>query len=211
MKKLLVITCIFVVSILFTQCGTSKKLQKTPDTTVAIADVPKEKVNVRQDEDEVEIAIPLSEPEYRSTAEYYRATQEGVSLTSSMAKKIAMQNAREELAASVMSDVSVAIQNYGVNRDIDLTQSVKTKYEGIAENIVSQQLSGVTLIGEKLFKTTDKKYKYYVCLQLDKSAMSAKIADAIANDKELKLDFEIERFKKELDAKMKDYKEKQKQ
>lgn len=65
----------------------------------------------------VEEAIPLSGPQYRSDAEYYRAVQNGVSTERSTAQKIAMQNCRQDLAAAIQADVKTVIENYVKNQD----------------------------------------------------------------------------------------------
>lgn len=201
MKKLLLIFCTLGLSVLFTQCGSSKKLQKTESPEVTIEE-PKVVQNIVAQNDEIEITIPLSEPEYRSTAEYYRVTQEGVSTSSSMAKKIAIQNARQELATSVKADLRLVIENYGANREVGLNQEVQTKYQELAYTVVSQQLLGVILVGEKLFKMANNNYKYYVCLQMDKNVLEDKVVDAISKDKKLEQDFDLNLFKKVFNEQM---------
>ena len=86
----------------------------------------------------VEEAIPLSGPQYRSDAEYYRAVQNGVSTERSTAQKIAMQNCRQDLAAAIQADVKTVIENYVKNQDTvtkildmipDLVERFTTKKE----------------------------------------------------------------------------------
>ena len=83
----------------------------------------------------VEEAIPLSGPQYRSDAEYYRAVQNGVSTERSTAQKIAMQNCRQDLAAAIQADVKTVIENYVKNQDtvtkiLDMVPDFVNKFAG---------------------------------------------------------------------------------
>ena len=83
----------------------------------------------------VEEAIPLSGPQYRSDAEYYRAVQNGVSTERSTAQKIAMQNCRQDLAAAIPADVKTVIENYVKNQDtvtkiLDMVPDFVNKFTG---------------------------------------------------------------------------------
>ena len=77
----------------------------------------------------VEEAIPLSGPQYRSDAEYYRAVQNGVSTERSTAQKIAMQNCRQDLAAAIQADVKTVIENYVKNQDTGISAEHKSQYQ----------------------------------------------------------------------------------
>ena len=65
-----------------------------------------------------EVNVPLSEPQYKSDASCWRAVQNGKSTDLSIAKKIAIQNARTELASTVAGTVRAVIENYASIRSL---------------------------------------------------------------------------------------------
>ena len=151
---------------------------------------------------EIEVAIPLSCPEYRSDAEYWRAVQTGTSKEMSMAKKVAAQNARQELAATVQHKIKAVIENYGQNASLGANNENETLYQEMARTVINQQMNGVELVGEKLFRLEDGTYRYHVCLQMNREALGTGISDALSNDDRLKLEFDKAQFKKVFDEEM---------
>ncbi len=167
-------------------CASSKKASKTTPVTT----------------DEVEVSIPLDGPEYRTNAEYWRAVQMGTSKDVSMAKKVAMQNARQDLAATVQHDVRAVIENYGQNASTGTNTENEALYQEMSRTVINQQMNGVELVGEKLFRLADGSFRYHVCLQMSKEALGAKLSDALSNDERLKLEFDKAQFKKVFDEEM---------
>lgn len=150
----------------------------------------------------VEEAIPLSGPQYRSNAEYYRAVQNGVSTERSTAQKIAMQNCRQDLAAAIQADVKMVIENYVKNQDTGVSAEHKSQYQELAYTAVNQQLRDVQIVEEKMFRQDNGSMRYYVCMQLPKAALEAAIEDAIAKDAKLNLEFDRAQFKKIFEEQM---------
>lgn len=150
----------------------------------------------------VEEAIPLSGPQYRSNAEYYRAVQNGVSTERSTAQKIAMQNCRQDLAAAIQADVKMVIENYVKNQDTGVSAEHKSQYQELAYTAVTQQLRDVQIVEEKMFRQDNGSMRYYVCMQLPKAALEAAIEDAIAKDAKLNLEFDRAQFKKIFEEQM---------
>lgn len=150
----------------------------------------------------VEEAIPLSGPQYRSNAEYYRAVQNGVSTERSTAQKIAMQNCRQDLAAAIQADVKMVIENYAKNQDTGVSAEHKSQYQELAYTAVNQQLRDVQIVEEKMFRQDNGSMRYYVCMQLPKAALEAAIEDAIAKDAKLNLEFDRAQFKKIFEEQM---------
>lgn len=96
-----------------------------------------------------EIEMPLSGKEYQSNSEYWRYTSEGVSPQMSVAKEIAVQSAREHLAATVQSNVEMVVDRYAKNFNIGDKADLTQLYERRALTAVSQTLKGSEVIGEK--------------------------------------------------------------
>ena len=188
MKRLLYFVAIlFAVSVVTSSCATAKKA-KAPAGLV------------KQD-------IPLSEAKHRTDAEYYRATQSGKSKDISMAKKVAIQNARQELAASIKADISSVIENYGKNRQLpsDEVATTETQMTELTYTIVQQTIAGSTLSDEELFTTPTGEYQYFVCMQLNKSELKEAVLDQLQKNEELISNFEINEFRKLYEQKLSEY------
>lgn len=192
MKRMLMITAILAGGILMTTgCGAQKKqLEKVKTDNM------------------VELNIPLSGPQYRTDETCYRAVQSGVSPNSAMAKKIALQNARQELAAAIKADLAMVVENYGKGQDVANAQEYEAQYQELAYSVVEQQLTGVALIEEKLFKQENNSYKYYVCIQLNKADLAKKLENKISAEDKLKLEFDLDRFKKVYNEQMMKFQDK---
>ncbi|MBQ8307967.1 MAG: hypothetical protein IJX56_04105, partial [Alistipes sp.] len=92
MKKILFGALALLCAVSVTSCASSKKVVAAAPSGM------------------VEEVLPLSGPQYRSDADFYRAVQNGVSTEQSMAQKIAMQNCRQELATAIQSDLQSVIE-----------------------------------------------------------------------------------------------------
>lgn len=150
----------------------------------------------------VEDVNPLSGPQYRSDAEYYRAVQNGVSTERSTAQKIAMQNCRQELAATIQADVKAVMENYVKNQDTGVTAEQKSQYQELAYTAVNQQLRDVQIVEEKIYRQDNGSFRYYVCMQMPKAALESAVEEAIAKDAKLNLEFDRAQFKKIFEEQM---------
>lgn len=178
MKKILFGALALLCAVSVTSCASSKKVVAAAPSGM------------------VEEVLPLSGPQYRSDADFYRAVQNGASTEQSMAQKIAMQNCRQELATAIQSDLQSVIENYAKNANTGLTAEQKSQYQELTYTIVSQQLTDVQVVEEKLYREQNGNYRYYVCLQMPKKTLEEATADALANDAKLNLEFDREQFKK---------------
>ncbi len=190
MKRNLFIICSVALAVLAVSCSSTKKTTRT-----------------NAPEGMVEQTMPFSEAKYRSDANAYRAVQSGVSTEMSMAKKIAIQNARQEIAATVQTDLSSVIENYAKSRKLP-SQELPSYEEHMTEltySVVQQTLSGITLVEEKLFKESNGAYRHFVCMELSKEDLKNGILDKIKKDEKLSSDFEFEEFKKIYEQKLADF------
>jgi len=180
MKNLFFGALMLLVSAGMASCGSSKAAATKPS-------------------DMVEEIVPLSGPQYRSDAEYFRAVQNGVSSDRSMAQKIAMQNCRQELAANVESALKALIEQYATDKKIGDNAEVRAQYQELSHTVVNRQLSDIQVVDEKIYRQNDGSFRYYVCLQLSKAKLEQAAAEAIAHDAQLNFDFDREQFKKLFD------------
>lgn len=151
-----------------------------------------------------EQVIPLSGPQYRTDASYFRAVQSGKSKDMAMAKKIALQNARQELAANLNTNIRLVIENYNSNRqlpseDVTTTNSQMTE---LAYSVVNERLLGSALSEEKLFTTATGEFQYFVCVELNKAELKQALIDEMKRNEKMMSEAEIEDFRKIFDEQM---------
>jgi len=149
-----------------------------------------------------EVSVPLSGKEYRTDKDHFRATQSGKSPDLATAKKIALQNAKAELAGNIQSTIKAVTENYTNQRTVSDKQEFENKFEENARAVVNQSLNDVKIIGEKTFKENDGKFTYYIAIEMSKEPIVNKIADRISNDAKLQLDFDKHQFQKTFDEEM---------
>jgi hypothetical protein len=147
-----------------------------------------------------------SGPEYFSDNEYFRASNVGESQGQSMAKKKAMSNARLDLAAAIETRVKAVIDNYFSSYTTGDAIQDAERYEGLSREVINQELSGIRTICEQFTKTKDGTYKAYVAIELAGEEILNGMQKRISDDEKLKIDFQYEKFKKEFEKEMDNFK-----
>jgi hypothetical protein len=154
-----------------------------------------------------EISVPLSEKEYQSDKSYFRAKWSGNSPDLATAKKIALQNARTELATNIQATMKAVIEDYTNQRSVGEKQEYEAKFEENARTIVNQTLNDVKIIGEKIFKEKNNTYTYWTAIEMSKESVVNSVADRMSKDSKLQLDFDQHQFRKIFDEEMKKFEE----
>jgi hypothetical protein len=187
MKKLFYLgALLFALAVSVSSCGTTAQATATTNNGLT------------------EQVIPLSGPQYRTDASYFRAVQSGKSKDMAMAKKVALQNARQELATSIKTDIRLVVENYNSNRqlpseDVTTTNSQMTE---LAYSVVNERLMGSALSDEKLFTTATGEYQYFVCVELNKAELRQALVDEMKRNEKMMSEAEIEDFRKIFDDQM---------
>ena len=89
------------------------------------------------------------------------------------AKKIALQNSRQSIAAMVHAAVKMLVDNYAATQNADATSVIDgNDLQELGRTVVDTQLSGLEVVEEKAFRQPDGTYRYHVCMQLDKDNLS---------------------------------------
>jgi hypothetical protein len=176
MKNLLVISLLASsVALLSVSCGGPKK------TTVA-----------NQPGTE-EVILPLSGKEYQSDKEFYRATSSGKSPDISTAKKIALNNAKAEIAGLINTKIKAVTDNYTNQRSTADAQDFENKFETMTREVVNQNLVDVKIIGDKLLKTGTS-YEYWIGIEVSKQAILNGINNSISKNQKLQIDYDKKKF-----------------
>ena len=163
----------------------------------------KKSTPIQKETGAVEISVPFSSKEFRSDENTFRAKQMGKSPDMATAKKIAFQNARGEMAGNINAMVKRVTDQYTNQRTVGNAQEFENKFEELSREVVSQELSNVKEIGEKIFKEPDGSFTYWIAIEADKKAVFEKLDAKINNDARLKLDYDKMKFQQIFDAEMK--------
>ena len=113
-----------------------------------------------------------------------------------------MTEARTGLAEAIQTKVQAVTDNYSSSYQQGENEEAKSRYQSLARQVVSQELSGIRTICEKTMKTPDGKYRVYVSVELAGNEIMEAMANRIKSDDKLRIDFEYEKFKKVFEEEM---------
>ena len=182
MKKVLFVVSTLAMLIVFNGCRAKKSIDKVTGAT--------------------EITLPFSEKAYQTDKDFFRAKNTGKSPDLATSKKIAMQNAKSELASNIQSTIKRVTDQYTNQRNVGDKQEYENKFEELAREVVNQTLTGVKVIGEKTFKETDGKFTYWVAIEVAKESILNGIDAGISKSAKLQLDYDKKKFQDIMDQEM---------
>lgn len=165
----------------FNGCHSSKEVTKPTNTSTTNATP-------------TEITLPFSEKEYLSDKDNLRAKNMGKSPDLSTAKKIALMNAKSELASNIQSKIKKVTDNYTNQRTVGDRQDFENKFEDLAREVASQTLTDVKVIGEKVFKENDGSYTYWTVIEVGKQSILDGINKGVSKNAKLQLDYDKKKF-----------------
>ena len=189
MKKInYFLAAIFMIAFVTTSCKSKKEVvieQKKPQGEVLVSN------------------YCAGEKEFMSTKELFRASAVGESMDQMVSKKKAMSNVKAILAGLIQTTMKGVTDNYVKSSEANNVEGVEERFEGNTREVINQQLSGVRVICEKQTKTADGNYKTYVCVEITAADILNGVNNKLSADKELKIDYDYEKFKKTFDDEMK--------
>ena len=97
-------------------------------------------------ENEVEVVIPCSGPDFFTNKKYFRVNSIGESLDQVVSKKKALSNARAELAAYVKILVESVVDNYVKSSELNNLEQVEERFDGLNREVIKQELVGIKTI-----------------------------------------------------------------
>ena len=181
-QKLSILLSVLFVSTLFvfTQCGSKSDLPRG----------------------EERVTILCSGPEYRSDSEYFRANSTADSPNMANSKRMALSNARAELAGQMEVTVKAVIDNYVQDMTIGDMQEFQQRYEGMTREVINQNLTGTRIICEEVTRTPEGRYRTYVAIELSGNEILDAMNERISRDDRLRLDYDYDRFKNTFNEEM---------
>ncbi|UBM63519.1 hypothetical protein LA303_06015 [Candidatus Sulfidibacterium hydrothermale] len=183
MKKMrpisLALVLLFGVSIFMSACKSEKKIAKEN----------KEKL----------VEVFCSGPKYETDNKTFRANSVGQSIDQAISKKIALNNARTQLASEIKVTVQSALDNYAKQQVHNKNADLEKNFQSLSREVVNQELIGTRTICEKVTKTRKGQYKTYIAIELASDKVLKSLDDRLSKDEKLKIDYDYEKFKKEFD------------
>ncbi len=172
----------FIAAIAFSGCKNTKPLAKTTGAQ--------------------EITVPFSESKYKSDKDFFRAKQMGKSPDLATSKKIALQNAKAELAGNIKAMVKKVTDQYTNQRTVGDKQEFENKFEELSREVVDQTLTDVRIIDEKIFKEQDGGYSYWTAIEVSKQSILDGVSDKISKNEKLQLDYDKKKFEDVFNSEM---------
>jgi hypothetical protein len=143
------------------------------------------------------------EKDFMSTKSYFRSSAVGESLDQMVSKKKAMSNVKAELAGLIQTTMKGVTDNYVKSSEANNVEGLEERFEGNTREVINQVLANVRVICEKQTKTQEGNYKTYVCVEVSADDIVKGVGNRLSADKELKIDYDYEKFKKTFDEEMK--------
>ena len=163
-----------IATVVFTACSSSKKLEKVTKAQ--------------------EITIPLSDSKYKTDKDFFRAKQVGKSPDVATAKKIALLNAKAELAGNIKSLIKRVTDEYTNQRTVGNKQEFENKFEELTREVVDQTITDVKLIDEKILKEQDNSFSYWAAIEVPKQSVLDAVTTKITKNEKLQLDYDKKKF-----------------
>ena len=158
--------------------------------------------NIEKTTGSVEISVPFSENKYRSDKDFFRAKSIGKSMDLVTAKKVAVMNAKAELAGTIKSTMKAVTDQYTNSRTVGNNEEFENKFEQITRDVVNETLVDVRIMDEKIFKEIDNKYSYWVAIETSKQSVLGSMNNKISKNKKLQLDYDKMKFEKVFNSEM---------
>ncbi len=153
-------------------------------------------------EGETRVEVLCSGPEFFSDNEYFRANSVAESRNQANSKRMALSNARAELAAQIEVTVKSVIDNYVQDITVGDQSEFMQRYEGLSREVINQRLAGTRVICEELTRTAQGMYKTYIAIELSGQDILNAMNQRISGDERLRLDYNYEKFKENFNQEM---------
>ena len=149
-----------------------------------------------------EISVPFTGKDYETNKETFRARSSGNSIDMVTAKKIAIQNAKSEMAGMIQTTMKKVTEQYTNQRQIGTNQEFTNKFEELAREVTNQSLTDVAVIGEKIFKETNNTYTYWVAIESNKKTVLEGMDKAIGQNQKIAQDYDKKKFEEIFNSEM---------
>jgi hypothetical protein len=170
--------------------------------TFAVLPACRSKKELAKETGATKVTVPLSGKEYNSDRDHFRTKSSGKSPDLTTAKKIALNNAKAEMAGLIQATMKRVTDNYTNQRSIGDRQEYTNKFEEMAREVVNQKLVDVKIIGEEIYKEANNSFTYWIAIEASKEAILNGVDASISKNERLKLDYDKMKFEQTFDSEM---------
>ncbi|MEC8458463.1 MAG: hypothetical protein VXY91_03530 [Bacteroidota bacterium] len=178
MKTKLVFMLFAATSIMISSCGSKTKAPKG----------------------ETEMVLPCAE--FKSDRKTFRVYGFGESIDLNMANKKAMSDAKTKLAGMVSTTMKAVGDDYSKSMEVNNVEEVLERFENNARTIISQELSGVVTVCDRVMKTKEDKFRYYIAIELDGDKIVKNYYKSLSKNDKIMVDYNYEKFKETFEREM---------
>lgn len=147
-----------------------------------------------------------SGPEYHTDAVFFRANSSADSPNMANSKRMALTNARSELAGQMEVMVTSVINNYFKDSGAGDQKELQQRYVEMSREAINQKLTGTAIICEKTTRTDEGRYRTFVAVELLGDELLDLLNEHIGRDDRLSLDYDHDLFKNTFNEGMRSFK-----
>lgn len=181
---------IVIFSLIITSCDSSRKITKE----TASGEIRKE------------FRIPCADFSENSK-DAFRATASATSPNHQFAKDKAIGLARNALSQKIEISVSSLFDDYSNQYDVGTKEDFKQITKQITRQVTEQGLTGINITCEQNFTLSSGKYEVWIGIEMPMDNIGKSIYNNISQEKKIRLDYDYEKFKEELQKELEKRKE----
>ena len=153
-------------------------------------------------DDSREIKLPFSEKEYKTNAEFLRATKNGESRDLQGSEMIARHNAEALLANTISAAIKWVTEQYFQNTSDNNSNDFSNKFESTTRTITNEAVSNIKIVDTKTFKKANGVYDTWMVIEVSKKSILAGTLKAMSNQKAFKLESDQAKFREIFEQEM---------
>lgn len=153
---------------------------------------------------EKRLIVYCSGPEHRTDDSFFRSSAVGESLDQMTSKKLAVANAKEELAGYLNTRLESLTDLYtgqtetgtaATGMSAEKRDEFTRVFKSLSQAQVSQTLDGIRIICEEQTISGNNMYKTYVALEFPKDEFLRRFTSSIESDDRIRAEYDYEKFK----------------
>jgi len=195
MKKIFVMVA---AAALLASCGASKQ---TASTDYQYQQRPGRTMRTKE---------PCIEKAQEANVKNFRAYGTATSYVEKVALNEAERDARNRLAAMLKTAVEGAAQDYAQNANQNIKNTASSLGEAVMTQFIAEEISNTRIIETTIYDLTDGSIQVYVCLEMEmsKDDFSKNLNNTLDRDGLIELQYDRDRFIKQMEKGLEEYKQK---
>jgi hypothetical protein len=149
-----------------------------------------------------EIKLPFSEKEFKSNEDFFRVVAHGESASSTLAEKIAMQNAQTNLATRINSLIKNVTEDYSKNISDANSNEFTSSFETQGRVITNETLSMINVLDKKVLQKPNQIYDIWIVIEVSKKSLLEGATKSMSTNKKLQLEADKIRFREIFESEM---------